>query len=163
MKTKHLTITALFSVVLFISSYFTLPIGLVPVTTQTFFVILIGLLLPWQFALLATTTNLILQCLFQSAFLKPSFGFILGFIVASTLLSWLSYSKNAIIRQALSVISISLVLYIVGVAYFMVLFPHKPFWDILSILVLPFLIGDTVKALLALTVVKHLKKISISH
>lgn len=159
MKTKDITLTALFSVLLFISSFFKLPIGPVPVTTQTFFVLIIGLVLSPKLAFLATFINLILQSIFSNAHTSVTFGFIIGFIVAATVTSLIVQRKSTLLLRCVAVIIATLVIYACGTIYFNILLPSKTFGEVIAITMTPFLIGDTLKAILAVFIAQRLKKL----
>lgn len=157
MKTKDITLTALFSVLLFISSFFKLPIGPVPVTTQTFFVLIIGFVLTPKLAFLATFINLLLQSIFSSAYSSPTFGFIIGFIVASTLVSIMAKRQSSLLSSGIAAIAATLIIYTCGTLYFNMMFPNKTFSEVLALTMIPFLIGDTIKALCAIVIARRLK------
>lgn len=158
MKTKDITLTALFSVVLFISSFFKLPIGPVPVTTQTFFVLIIGLVLSPKLAFLATFINLMLQSIFSNAHASVTFGFIIGFIVAATVTSLIVQQKSSFLLSLMAVIIATLAIYACGTVYFNMMLPNKTFSEVIAITMLPFLIGDTLKAIFAIFIAQRLKK-----
>lgn len=159
MKTKELTLTALFSVLLFISSFFKLPIGPVPVTTQTFFVLIIGLVLTPKLAFLATLINLLLQSIFSNAHANVSFGFIIGFVVAATLTAVIVQHRSSLLLRSMAVIIATLVIYACGTFYFNIIVPNKTLGEVIALTMTPFLIGDTIKALFAIIVASRLKKV----
>ncbi|MGH2119178.1 biotin transporter BioY, partial [Aerococcus sp. L_32] len=82
-STYYWVLSALMSVITLIASYVVVPFGAIPFTLQTLAVILTGLLLPRKYAAVAMLLNAILLFMFKGAFIySPSFGFIIGFIVA---------------------------------------------------------------------------------
>lgn len=83
---------ALFTALMIAGAYISIPFPLVPLTFQTVFATLAGLLLGWKKGMLATTAYMILGLIGVPVFtsgggfsyvLKPSFGFVVGFIAAS--------------------------------------------------------------------------------
>ncbi|MBF0780374.1 MULTISPECIES: biotin transporter BioY [unclassified Granulicatella] len=167
MKTKHITLSALLAVLLFISSYFRIPLGFIPpITLQTFFVILIGLVLKPKYAFISTSASLIFQILFQGILSSPQFGFAAGFIVASTTLAILVNLSKKSWYTYLCVMIASLLIYAVGIPYFVLLASNPQIFaansaiemlvKILHILMLPYLIGDAIKAILAIIVAKRM-------
>lgn len=82
-STYYWVLAALMSVITLIASYIVVPFGVIPFTLQTLAVLLTGLLLPRKYAAVAMVLNAILLFMFKGAFIySPSFGFIIGFIVA---------------------------------------------------------------------------------
>lgn len=157
MKTKDLTLASLLAVLTFISSYFSFPIGPVPVTLQTTLVLLTGLLLKPSTAFLAQFTNVILMCLFRSSFASPTFGFLLGFILAATALAYMKEKKFNLI---LAILIASILVYVIGVPYFTVLLSEKyTLISALNVTFTPFIIGDTIKAVVAYILANRLQKL----
>ncbi|MBS4750285.1 biotin transporter BioY [Carnobacteriaceae bacterium zg-ZUI78] len=158
MKPKDITLISLFAVLTFVSSYFILPIGPVPVTTQTFFIIVTGLLLKPFSACLTQIINIMLMCVFKSAFASPTFGFLLGFVVSATILSLLTYRKKNMLLMVVATMIASICIYLVGIPYFVATTHGKyTFITALSVTLTPFIIGDTIKAIMAIIVAKTLR------
>lgn len=125
-----LTLSALFCTLICIGSFIRVPMpNLMPMTLQTFFVLLTGLLLPLKASTLATFTYMVLGLIGLPIFsgggglgyvLMPNFGFIIGFVISSVIISVVTQKlKN---RQLWQYIVISLlgitVIYIIGILYF---------------------------------------------
>lgn len=159
MKTKDITLAALFSVLLFISSFFKLPIGPVPVTTQTFFVLIIGLILSPKLAFLATVINLLLQIIFSNSLSSVSFGFIVGFIVAATLTAIIRQHQSSFLMSCIAVIIATLAIYACGTFYFSIMSPSRTFNEVIALTMTPFLIGDAIKAVFAVIIAQRLKQV----
>lgn len=175
MKTKDITLIALLLAILIVCSQLAIPIGVVPITLQTFAVLLIGLILPPKQAALTTTLYLIAGLIgfpifsgasggFQSI-LSPSFGFIIGYIPASYLTSLLS---RQLIHQKLAnvwaTLAGSVIIYIFGILYFIMVFNFikqtpLPIGQVLSLTLIPFIPGDILKMILAIIVDKALTPI----
>ena len=134
MKRKNLivtlTLSALFCTLICVGSFIRFPMpNMMPITLQTFFVLLTGLILPVKASTLAITTYIALGLIGLPIFsgggglgyiLMPNFGFIIGFFIATVIISVvtqkLKYSKlwEYII---ISLFGIA-VIYIIGVLYF---------------------------------------------
>lgn len=125
-----LTLSALFCTLICIGSFIRIPMpNMMPVTLQTFFVLLTALVLPLKTSILATVTYMTLGLIGLPIFsgggglgyvLMPNFGFIIGFILATVIISVitekLKYSKlwQYIIISLLGIA----VIYIIGILYF---------------------------------------------
>lgn len=125
-----LTLSALFCTLICIGSFIRVPMpNLMPMTLQTFFVLLTGLLLPLKASTLATVSYMALGLVGLPIFsgggglgyiLMPNFGFIIGFVISSVIISVVTQKlKN---RQLWQYIVISLLgvvaIYIIGILYF---------------------------------------------
>ena len=125
-----LTLSALFCTLICIGSFIRIPMpNMMPMTLQTFFVLLTGLVLPVKASALATVTYMALGLIGLPIFsgggglgyvLMPNFGFIIGFFIATVTIGVLVQKlKN---RKLWHYIIISLlgitVIYISGVLYF---------------------------------------------
>lgn len=125
-----LTLSALFCTLICIGSFIRIPMpNMMPVTLQTFFVLLTGLVLPLKASTLAIFTYIALGLIGLPIFsgggglgyvLMPNFGFIIGFLIATVIISVitqkLKYSK---LWQyiAVSLLGITII-YIIGILYF---------------------------------------------
>lgn len=134
MKRKNLitalTLSALFCTLIGVSSYMKIPMpNMMPITLQTLFVLLTGLMLPVKSSLLATVTYMALGLIGLPIFsgggglgyvLMPNFGFIIGFIAASVIMSVLTEKLKKWAFWKYFVISLfgMTVIYIFGILYF---------------------------------------------
>ena len=134
MKRKNLivtlTLSALFCTLICIGSFIRIPMpNMMPVTLQTFFVLLTALVLPLKASTLATITYMALGLIGLPIFsgggglgyiLMPNFGFIIGFVIATVIISFITEKFNN--RKLWQYIVISLlgiaVIYIIGILYF---------------------------------------------
>ncbi len=125
-----LTLSALFCALICIGSFIRIPMpNLMPITLQTFFVLLTGLVLPVKASVLAMVTYTALGLIGLPIFsgggglgyvLMPNFGFIIGFVIATIIMSVLTQKlKN---RKLWHYIIISFLgitaIYIIGILYF---------------------------------------------
>lgn len=125
-----LTLSALFCTLICIGSFIRIPMpNMMPMTLQTFFVLLTGLVLPVKASALATVTYMALGLIGLPIFsgggglgyvLMPNFGFIIGFLIATVIISVITQKLQN--RKLWQYIVISLlgitVIYIIGILYF---------------------------------------------
>ncbi|MBZ6528208.1 biotin transporter BioY [Aerococcaceae bacterium DSM 111021] len=174
MNTRILTKMALMLALLIICSQLTVPFGPVPLTLQTFAVLMIGLVLPPSYAVMTTIMYLAIGLVglpvFSGgtggfgSFLSPSFGFVIGFIPASFTLSYLNQNlkseKN--LKLSMSILISTVILYIIGLSYMYIIFRNvlnidTGFTHVLQLGFFPFILGDIFKSLLAIIIYKRLK------
>lgn len=170
MKRKNLIVTltlaALFCTLICIGSFIRIPMpNLMPITLQTFFVLLTGLVLPVKASTLATTTYMALGLIGLPIFsgggglgyvLMPNFGFIIGFVVVSVIMDIISekLKKHTFWQYlAISLLGIA-VIYIIGILYFAFITnvynkgDNSAIWFIQTVF-LPFLPKEIICSLLA--------------
>lgn len=138
-----------------------LPFTPVPVTGQTFAVLLVGAALGPARAVLSMAVYLVAGVIgmpwfagggtaFEKGALVPSFGYIVGFILAAGLVGWLAdrgWSRSAW-RTAGAMVLGNLVIYAIGVTWLK--FALAASWaDAVAWGMTPFLIGDLLKVALA--------------
>ena len=134
MKRKNLivtlTLSSLFCTLIIIGSFIRIPMpNMMPVTLQTFFVLLTALVLPIKSSTLAIITYIVLGLIGLPIFsggggvgyiLMPKFGFIIGFLIATVIISAITLKLQN--RKLWQYIVISLlgiiVIYIIGILYF---------------------------------------------
>ena len=100
---KEMVLVSLFAAMTAIGAFISIPVGQVPITLQTLFVILSGSILGPRLGplsqILYTILGLIGMPIFAGftgglqAMMKPSFGFIIGFIFASFIIGRLPMGK----------------------------------------------------------------------
>lgn len=119
---------ALFAALMVVGAKLQIPFPMVPLTFQTVIAVLSGLLLGWQKGMIAMAVYMLmgligipvfagLECGF-SYVVKPSFGYIVGFIVSAGI-SGAFYNRNKKLWQII-VLALAgfLANYIVGIPYF---------------------------------------------
>ena len=134
MKRKNLimtlTLSALFCTLICIGSFIRIPMpNMMPVTLQTFFVLLTALVLPFKASILTILTYIVLGLIGLPIFsgggglgyvLMPNFGFIIGFWVTTLIISVITEKLTN--RKLWQYIVISMlgmtVIYIIGILYF---------------------------------------------
>lgn len=165
-KSHELSLAALFSAFTLIGGFISIPIGPVPITLQTLFVLLTGFYLSPMSALMSQGVHLLLVLIMRGpqAFLSPSFGFLVAFPAAAYLSSYLKENK-IIINSFLLVTIATVVLYLIGTPYmgFILNYILDKNFSLIQIIksgVLLFIPGDLMKGAAALAVVNRLKKVS---
>jgi biotin transport system substrate-specific component len=134
-----------------------LPFTPVPLTLQTFSVLLVGAALgsirgasSMALYLLAGVAGVPWFANHQSGWAFASFGYIVGFVAAAWLVGWLA--ERGADRRVVPTIGMmalgNVVIYVLGIVGLMVL-AGMSFGKALALGVLPFLIGDVIKSLLA--------------
>lgn len=174
MKTRELTLSALMIATLIICSQLSLPIGVVPVTLQTFAVLIVGMTLSLKSSLFVTTGYLLLGLIGLPVFangsggiqaiLSPSFGFAIGFIPAAALIAiYLDKSKTLTLRNYLLIgFLATLVIYLIGLIYMnfiltVIIGSHLSFTQLLMTGIIPFIPGDILKIVLSSAVAIRLR------
>lgn len=171
LSTRDLLITALFTALTAVGGIMSIPLGPIPITLQTFFVILSGLILGAKLGALSQITYVVLGLvglpIFSGgygglgAIVRPSFGFLIGYIVAAYVIGKLTEKDKSLSKIIYSVILGSFVIYIIGVPYFYFIFTNYlgksiNFYSALKFACIPFIPGDIIKAVIAITLAKKL-------
>lgn len=169
---KEITIIAIYIALLTIFSWISIP-GAIPFTLQTFMIFVIAYTLKLKSALCVVVIYLLLGIIgvpvfssFNSGlsyFLGATGGFLIGFIPMVTIINILSLKnnnenkiKNYIYQALVSFLGL-IVCYILGLVWFM--FIYKAPYTLskaLFAVVIPFIIPDTIKMIIAMIVSKRL-------
>lgn len=173
MKTREITLSALMIAILAICSQLSIPIGPIPITMQTFAVLLIGMILPSKHAFVVTSAYLLLGLIgfpvfangsggLQS-FLSPAFGFAIGFIPAASLMARFleKKSQRTLTNYLIASLLATLILYTIGLGYMsfilnVVLGAQMTLPQVLMAGMLPFLPGDILKAVFSAILAQRL-------
>lgn len=165
---RKIVFTSLFSALIILGAYIKIPLGPVPITLSSFFILLAGLMLPIKWGLLSVTTYLLLGFMGLPVFsqgagiayiLGPTGGFLIAYIPAVLLVALIAGRKpNSLIRLLLGLLAGSLVLYICGVPWLM-LSLNLSLSRALAAGMLPFLPGDIIKIAAAAGLYRALVKI----
>lgn len=163
-QTKDYIESAIFAALIALGALITIPLGPVPITLQNFFVFMTGLVLKPKQALLSTVLYTLLGLVGLPIFagfsggpqsvLSPAFGFILGFIPISYLISKYSQGEKNPWKIFLSLILADILLYAIGLPYLYLILTKinglpMTLASSLKTGMVPFIIPDLVKALLA--------------
>ena len=165
---KKIILVFLGTVLLTISAKIKVPFYPVPMTMQTFVVVLIGITLGWKLGL----TTIFLY-LFEGAvglpvfagtpekglglvyFMGPTMGYLIGFLFAAFLAGYLNLKKNIFLIFLKLILSVSII-YILGILWL----GHLIGWDkpLLELGVMPFLLAELFKISLLTIITKKLLK-----
>lgn len=157
---RSINLMALFAALTAIGAFIRIPLPYVPITLQTIFVLLAGVLLGKKRAALSQVIYLVIGLAGVPVFtegggpgyiLKPSFGFLLAFVVAAYLVGFLIEKRainypNVFLVSSLGV----LITYIIGVPYLYLILTRVSqvklsFLDTIKAGMIPFLPGDLLK------------------
>ena len=166
---KSLLVIILGSIVLTISAKIKIPFYPVPMTMQTFVVLLLGLSFGYKIGLSAVSLYLLegiagLPVFSNSPergiglvyFTGPTMGYLIGFLSACYLASFIKLNDNFFVILIKLTLAVSTI-YILGVIWLGILIGwEKP---IFSLGVAPFLLAETFKVLLLSLLVKKLIKL----
>jgi biotin transport system substrate-specific component len=175
---RDMTLISLFTVLIVIGGKISLTLLAVPFTLQSLICLLAGILLGARRAMLAMALYLLIGLLGLPVFaaggsvayvLQPTFGFLLGMLLASGLIGWLTdrldpERKQLKVWQALPVTLIGqLTIYVFGVTYLYLiknLYAGQglTFVRAIEIGMIPFLLFDTLKSLLAAVIGPRLRR-----
>lgn len=118
---------SLFAALMVAGAYIRIPIPYMPLTFQTAFAVLSGLMLGWKKGMIAMTAYAVMGLIGIPVFtdgggifyvVKPSFGYIVGFI-ASAAVSGICYNRSKKLWQIILLsLAATLVDYVVGILYF---------------------------------------------
>lgn len=165
LSTRDITYCSIMAALTFLSGFLIIPLGPIPLTLQTLFVLLTGLILSKKNALLSQGIHLLLALLiggFQ-ALLTPSFGFVFGFAAGAYVIAFILEKYGFTIKVAgLAVLVGSIVIYAVGLPYMSLILNgylggNFSFVQILQMGLIIFIPGDIIKAILAVTVGSRLQ------
>lgn len=175
MKTKDLTKMAICIALLSVSSYLSFPLPFTPtmVTAQTIMINVISLLMTPQQAFITVMLYLLIGLLGFPVFaggasglasiISPSGGFLLAFLVAAPLMSMMKQRVATNFKRYLQLtIFIGMpIIYLIG-AVWMSVVAHMGFIATLNAAVLPFVIGDTLKCMIASKLALRLERLTSS-
>lgn len=162
MKTKELILVALFAALTAMGAFIKINIGYVPFTLQFFFCAFSGVLLGAKLGALSQIIYVILGLFGLPVFsngggigyiFKPSFGFIIGFIVSAYIIGILSNKNNKFFTLFTAQVLGLFVLYIFGSIYMYLImnfYIGKAFSiiNIIKLAVIPFIVVDIIKIFL---------------
>ena len=171
LSTRDLIITALFTSLTAVGGFISIPLGPVPITLQTLFVVLSGLILGAKLGALSQITYVILGLIGIPVFsggtggltsvVSPTFGFLISFIVVAYVIGKLTEKNKSLSKIISSVILGSFVIYLIGVPYFYFIFTNYlgksiNFYTALKYACIPFIPGDIIKAVIAIILAKKI-------
>lgn len=126
-STREIMMVGLFAALTAVGAFISIPIGPVPITLQGLFVLLSGFVLGAKLGALSQIVYVLLGLIGLPIFagftggiqtvMKPSFGFLLAFIVAAFLAGLISEKLNGRFRFLISGFIASCSLYLIGIPY----------------------------------------------
>lgn len=166
LSTKEMTLVAMFTGLTAIGAFISIPVGPVPITLQTLFVILSGLILGPKLGALSQIVYIILGLVGVPIFagftgglqsiMKPSFGFVIGFVFAAYIVGKIAHKEATISTNNIWIASLvgTIVIYSFGLPYMyymlnIVMAKGFSFIVVLRMGCLLFLPGDLAKFILA--------------
>ncbi len=174
LSTKDITQIGMFAALTAIGAFISIPVGPVPITLQSFFVLLSGVVLGSRKAMYSQISYILLGLaglpIFSNftggiqAIFKPSFGFLLGYIIVAYLVGKTTETKsNSVKILSISIFLGTVILYFIGIPYMyyilnIMLDKNLSFIQILNMGMLMFIPGDTIKGIIAIYIGKKLKK-----
>lgn len=167
---QNRTRISLMAALSFVGGLIAIPVGPVSISLQTLFVLLSGFILSVPAAFLSQLLHMLLILLVRGfqTILSPSFGFLISFMFAATLMAWLRDTKNVQNLPLLALIG-TIVIYLIGTPYMafilnVVLESNLTFMQVLLSGVILFLPGDFLKGVVAVVTVKGIvgKRIKVA-
>ena len=168
--TKNLVLCALFAALITIGTYIKIPTPLLPLTFQTLFVVLSGLVLGRKYGAVSVcvyvAAGLIGLPVFTGSALSPTFGYIVGFIPGSWLAGYIAEKfKPCFLTWMLGALAGIAVIYALGIPYYYLM---SKFYlqnelgakTLLVYFVLMPMPGDIFKSFLAGLIMKRLNKMT---
>lgn len=163
-STREMTLVAMFTGLTAIGAFISIPLGEVPITMQSLFVILSGLILGSKLGALSQILYIILGLIGIPIFagftgglqsiMKPSFGFIIGFIFAAYIVGKITDNNKD--RKNIWIASFvgTIVIYLIGLPYMyymlnIVMVKGLSLMNVLQIGCIIFLPGDILKAIVS--------------
>lgn len=167
--TKNLVLCALFAALITIGTYIKIPTPLLPLTFQTLFVVLSGLVLGRKYGAVSVcvyvAAGLIGLPVFTGSALSPTFGYIVGFIPGSWLAGYIAEKfKPCFLTWMLGALAGIAIIYALGIPYYYLM---SKFYlqnelgakTLLVYFVLMPMPGDIFKSFLAGLIMKRLTKL----
>ena len=126
MRTKNLVLCALFVALIAVGTYIKIPTPLLPLTLQTLFVVLAGLLLGRKYGAVSVCVyvgaGLIGLPVFTGSAMNPTFGYILGFIGGAWVAGYIAEKfRPCFMTWTLGGVAGIGVIYAVGIPYYYVM------------------------------------------
>ncbi len=168
-KTYSIVLIAFFTALTAVFSQIVIPIGPVPINLSLLAVFIAGGLLGISKSVISQVVYLLLGAVGIPVFagfsggigilIGPTGGYIIGYVFTALVVSLILHKFNKkIYHISLSLVVGLLVCYILGTLWFTIV-TSTPFIDALFICVIPFIIGDVLKIIVATTLIHKLKKI----
>lgn len=167
---KKMVYASLFAALTAIGAWITIPLGIVPITLQTLFVILAGAVLGAYFGALSMIVYVLLGLIGlpvyaggQSGFgalAGPVGGYLTGFVLCALVVGFLVDMKKSpgFLWYCITMAVGTLIIYLCGVTQ-LIIVTHMTLENALIVGVLPFIPGDTVKIVIASLIARRIGEI----
>ena len=169
-KTKDITKIALLVALIAVGAFISIPIGPVPFTLQNFFVFMTGLLLTPFYAGLTVFIYVLLGLIgipifagFTGGILKPSFGFLIAFIIGAAFISKFAHGEKNFGKIMAVLVLAEVIFYALGLPYMyyilnVVMGNPMDISKVFTVGMIPFIIPDMAKALVAAIIAPRILK-----
>ncbi len=162
MKYKNLMLSAIMAALLCVVSPWVIPIGAVPLSLASFVIYAVCALCDLKRSIAAVSIYVLLGAIGLPIFagfvggvqviLGPTGGYVLGYLVAAAIIPILKDKINLFITLCIS----TLVIYLCGTMWYMAVAEVK-FAQAMAVCVLPFVVADIIKMVLACVCVPKIK------
>ena len=166
-KGRMMLYTLLFTALIILGSYISIPMGPVPVLLSTLFIYCSGLLLGKRWGTLSVALYVLLRLIGLPVFsggsgglhhiYGPTGGYLLGFIVAAFLIGWVSENNNKLFNNILALVTGSFTIHTFGILWLSLHFPSV--WEKMSAIYWVYMIADTLKIVVTLLLTRCLQPI----
>lgn len=173
-NTKSITRIAIFTALICVGAFISIPMYPVPITLQNFFVFMAGLLLTPMEAFLSVFIYILLGLVgvpifsgftggLQSIF-KPTFGFLIAFAIGAALISKIVKDSTSKKKLFLTLLLAEVLFYLIGLPYMYLVLKYyigsapSGVMAILSMGLIPFIPGDILKMIIATFISPSIKK-----
>ena len=172
---RDITQIGIFTALTAVGAFISIPIGPVPITLQTFFVLLSGIILGSKKAMFSQITYLLLGLIGFPIFsgfsgglqhiFKPSFGFIVGYVTAAYVVGKLTEEKTATRYLWAAVLTVTFIIYAFGLPYMyyilnIMLNNNFSINRIFQLGMFAFIPGDVLKAVIIIFTANRLKAVA---
>ena len=172
---RDITQIGIFTALTAVGAFISIPIGPVPITLQSFFVLLSGIILGSKKAMFSQITYLLLGLIGFPIFsgfsgglqhiFKPSFGFIVGYVTAAYVVGKLTEEKTATRYLWAAVLTGTFIIYAFGLPYMyyilnIMLNNNFSINRIFQLGMFAFIPGDVLKAVIIIFTANRLKAVA---
>jgi len=168
-KLRQIVLASLMAALTAVGAYIFIPIGPVPIVLSTLFVLLSGLLLGSRWGLASVALYLLVGAIGMPVFaggkggfahfFGPTGGYLFGYALSAWITGLISErSRGFLALEILAVAAGSLAIYGFGVPWLRMV-TNMPWARTLMVGMVPFLIGDAVKAAVALVLARAVRPV----
>lgn len=166
-KLKLMVYSSIMASLMAVGAYIAIPIGPVPIVLQNLFVMLAALLLGGRWGFISVCVYLLAGAVGLPVFaggtggigkfVGPTGGYLIGFALAAYLIGTISEKgKGNVYIDMLAMLIGTIVIYAVGVSWLKVV-TDMTFAKSFAVGALPFLLGDAIKIVAAVSIAKALR------